>query len=88
MNSCQFTLSAFCLKVIVSRLLGSSQNPSEQLRDEASRSPTPIEMVASDPLSPVSEEETDQFSSPLTPDDPVKTFGCLLQHLSSAILKV
>ena len=61
------------------------------MHDDLPRSPTPTEMAYSDSLSPASEEETDQPSqpsSPLAPDDPVKTFGFLLQRLSTAILKV
>ena len=77
-----------CLKVAVSRLSAKCQDPLEHHIDVVARSPTPVETDASHALSPAAEEETDHPSTPVTPYDPVKMYGFLLQHLTSAIEKV
>ena len=79
---------ALYLQVVVSGVSGECQGPLELLRDEVTRSPTPVKTDASHVLGPAPEEQTDQPSTPLVPDDPVEVFGLLLQHLASAIEKV
>ena len=76
------------LKVVISGLSAKCEGPSELLHGKVSRSLTPVEAAAPDVLSPAPEEQTDHPSTPITPYNPVKVFGFLLQHLASATEKV